>query len=116
MLKKQELNKGDLVKIRDYSCSLRLGLVKVSNMGCYEPNAEQTFKVLIVGCEIPTYMLGSLQRYANTIVMGQDDNIVWLVHSRLVEVINPKAYIEKRYFIDGKDVTSKLSDQTKQAL
>ena len=100
MTRKQKLQVGELVVIKDYSWALRLGLDKCSNAGCYEPNARQQFKVLVTDCSIPTYKPYNEQQFADTIVMGQDDNIVWLVNSGFVQQIPPKHKI----IFDGKTV------------
>lgn len=116
MVTKQELNKGDLVRIMDHSYTLRLGVDKVSHKGCCEPNAWQIFKVLVTDCNMPTYMFGALLRKADTIVMGQDDNIVWLVHSGLVRLVDPQPVIDIQYIANGRDVTTELSDKSKNAV
>ena len=107
---KQNLTVGELVTIRDYSWALRLGLDKCSNAGCFEPNAYQKFKVLVVGCKMPTNFMWGEQYFADTIVMGQDDNIVWLVCSRFVKKCKPTHKIT----IDNK--TIEISDESYKEL
>lgn len=117
-MQKQKLNKGDLVVIVDYSYSLRLGLDGVSDNGSCEPNARQKFKVLVTNCSMPTYRVMNKQQHADTIIMGEDDNIVWLICSRFAQVINPAICpeIKLRYFSGGKDITDGLSQQSKWAV
>lgn len=114
MVTKQDLEVGELVLIEDYSYALRLGPSGCSHNGYSEPNAQQQFKVLVVDCQMPTYMFMNSWRIADTIIMGQDDNIVWLVHSGLVQrVVKP---IKVRFFTGNKDITDDLSEYSKRKI
>ena len=89
IMTKQKLVVGELVTIRDYSWALRLGLNGCTNNGCVEPHSRQEFKVLVTDCNMPTYVRFDVQQCADTIVMGESDNIVWLVYSGFVRKCNP---------------------------
>ena len=116
MVTKQSLKVGELISIRDYSFALRLGPNGCSNNGSAEPNALQQFKVLVVNCQMPTYKLGNLQRIADTIVMGQNDNIVWLVQSGFVQRVVKPIKIKVRFYAGDKDVTDDLSEYSKRKI
>ena len=85
-----KLQKDDVIVIRDYSYAGRIGPDGMTHNGNCEPHAWQKFKVLITNCAIPTYMLGSYQRIADTVVVGLEDGIVWFVKSNCVRIIESK--------------------------
>jgi len=101
MIRKQKLQVGELVVIKDYSYAGRVGLNgKITHSGVYEPHCKQQFKVVVVDCQIPTYMFMGEWRVADTIVIGQEDNSMWFVYSGLVEQVLPKHEIT----IDGQTI------------
>ncbi len=112
----KELKVGELITIGDYSYSLRFEPDGVRTYDATGPGAKQQFRVLITNCKVPTYSLyaGTSQRFADVLVIGQGDNVVWLVDSDCVDRVAKT--VEVRYFTDGKDVTDKLSQTSKREI
>ena len=99
MITKQKLQVGDMITIQDFSYTGRIGSDgQMTHRGNLEPNCYQQFKVLIIGCKIPTYIFMGEWRVADTVVIGQKDGTVWFVHSDLVRQVLPKHIL----VIDGK--------------
>lgn len=106
-MSEQKLTVGELVVIRDYSCAGHIGPDgQLTHNGNCEPCCRQQFKVLIVGCKIPTYMLLGEYRIADTVVVGQTDSSVWFVYSGFVQRVLREHIIT----IDGK--TIKISHES----
>lgn len=98
------MKKGDIVTIRDYSYAARITADgKLSSNGNSEPNARQQFRIVAVGCRVPTYIFAGYQRVADTVVIGLTDGAIWFVLEELVDLVDKVSPTHVIIF-DGKTI------------
>lgn len=89
MRDKQELNVGDLVKVRDYSWSFIVQNGEKTNFGSHRDGARQTFKVLVTDCRILSGYTLKEPYYAGTLAIGQETNEVIAIFSWGLTLVKP---------------------------
>lgn len=105
------LKVGNRVNVRDKSYSFGI------QNGDYSPRLDSMENLLIVHVDLDTIRhTGEDKKYCgvNDLLVTDGRSGFWFTQSRFCRLIDKE--IEIRYFSDGKDVTNRISDETKRNL
>lgn len=106
---------GDKIKLTDDSYSFGI-YNRALSWGAERGSALTVVRTGMSVTRFPDDKLRGNDPYCkiNDLLVTDGDGNFWFTQSRFCKSVDKK--IELRYFVDGKDVTDKISDETKQGL
>ncbi len=103
---------GDIVTVTDGAWSRILNSDSGSRVARWDGRGRvRLFKILAIDCEIPVYRDDAT---ANTLILANDNQEIITVNN--CNLRGNVTHIGIQYIVAGKNVTMKLSEQSKQAV